>query len=270
MTKFDDLLKGLTPAEKRAVVKGLGAKPVIKKYDHHFTSKHLKFGYYSDPHVGHSKFIPKLWDRMVTVFKQEGIETVYCPGDNLEGMSNREGHIYELAHVGASAQLNYASQLFQSASGLHFFIIDGNHDQWFKMKSNIGLVAGQELQKRNSNVTFLGEWEADVVLGKGVVMKLYHANDGSAYAISYKIQKLIESLEGGEKPNIILSGHYHKQIQVFTRNVFGFECGTLMGQSQFMRGKKLAAHKGFGIIEVWMSKKGGVERLRHEFFPSYD
>lgn len=34
--------------------------------------------------------------------------------------------------------------------------------------------------------------------------------------------------------------------------------------------KKLPAHMGFGVIELWVSKRGGIERLRHEFFPFYD
>jgi hypothetical protein len=100
-------------------------------------------------------------------------------------------------------------------------------------------------------------------------MKLFHGNDGTAYADSYKLQKLIESFEGGKKPNLVLSGHYHKQIAIFRRNVFGFECGTLCGQTKFMRGKKLQAHMGFGIIELWVNPSG-VARLRHEFFPYYD
>lgn len=190
---------------------------------------------------------------------------------NLEGMSGRPGHIYELAQIGATAQLKYASELFSCApDGMHFYLIDGNHDQWFKEKNNAGLVAGEELAHRNKNVTFLGEWEADIEMGKDVLMRLYHACDGTAYADSYKLQKLIESFTGGQKPNIVLSGHYHKQVAIFRRNVFGFECGTLCGQSRFMRGKKIPAHMGFGIIEFWVASKGGIERLRHEFVPYYD
>lgn len=270
--KLTELISGLSQGERRAVQKGIsGHKPIIKKHDHTFSGNHIKFGYYSDPHVGEKHFSEKLWMRMLAYFKREGIETVYCPGDNLEGMSGRPGHIYELTHIGASAQLKYASSLFAEADKkIHFYITDGNHDQWYKEKGNGGLISGQELEARNPNVTFLGEWEAFVTLGKGVDMLLFHANDGTAYADSYKIQKLIESLEGGKKPNIILSGHYHKQVSIFRRNVFGFECGTLCGQTRFMRGKKLQAHKGFGIIEIWVSPKGGIERLRHEFIPDFD
>jgi hypothetical protein len=260
----------LTQTELRLIRQSLrGNRPQGKLHDHAFYGKHVKFGYYSDPHCGEKHFIEPLWHSMVKTFKREGIKHVYCPGDNLEGMSGRPGHIYELAHIGASAQLNYATALFHEAPDIQFHVTDGNHDQWFKEKGNIGLVTGVELQKRNPNVEFLGEWEALVSLAPNVKMMLFHANDGTAYADSYKIQKLIESLEGGKKPQIILSGHYHKQVAIFRRNVFAFECGTLCGQTRFMRGKKLQAHKGFGIIDIQVGKRG-VERLNHEFFPYYD
>ena len=263
-------LPELTPHEKRLIKQSLRVLPPKNVFCHKFYGKHIKFGYYSDPHMGEKHFHEDLWRVMLTVFKREGIEHVYCAGDNLEGMSGRPGHIYELAHIGATAQMNYASEMFSLAPpSMVFHVIDGNHDLWYKEKSNMGLTAGVELARRNKNVRFLGEWEADVQLHEHVTMKLFHGNDGTAYADSYKMQKLIESFEGGKKPNIILSGHYHKQIALFRRNVFGFECGTLCGQTRFMRGKKIQAHKGFGIIELWAGIRG-VERLRHEFFPYYD
>lgn len=137
------------------------------------------------------------------------------------------------------------------------------------MKADIGLDIGSLIEASCPNFTCLGEWEADVEIMPGITMKLIHGNDGSAYATSYKLQKLIESFTGGEKPNIVLSGHYHKALYAFIRNVHGFECGTLCGQTRWMRGKKIQAHMGFGIIEVWKNGNG-VQRLRHEFFPYYE
>lgn len=259
----------LTEREKALIRKSMQALPPQRVRKHHFRGRHIRFGYYGDPHMGEKHFHEDLWRSMIQVFRREGIRHVYGVGDNLEGMSGRPGHIYELSHIGASAQLDYAEQMFNLASDLKFHVIDGNHDLWFKEKGNAGLVAGAELGKRCKNVEFLGEMEADVQLAPNVTMKLFHGNDGTAYADSYKMQKLIESFEGGKKPAIILSGHYHKQIAIFRRNVFGFECGTLCGQTRFMRGKKIQAHKGFGIIELWVDSNG-VARLRHEFFPYYN
>lgn len=267
MTKQQEL--ELTEREKKLVQRSLRDRPPKNVFDHTFYGKYAKFGYYSDPHMGEKHFHEALWRAMVAFFKKEGVTNVYGAGDNLEGMSGRPGHIYELSHIGAAAQLAYAESMFKLAPDLMFHIIDGNHDLWFKDKNNAGLVPGEELARRCPNVQFLGEWEADIQFSPTCTMKLFHGNDGTAYADSYKIQKLIESFEGGKKPNIIISGHYHKQVAIFRRNIFGFEAGTLCGQTRFMRGKKLQAHKGFGIIEVWMGKHG-IERLRHEFIPFYD
>lgn len=79
----------------------------------------------------------------------------------------------------------------------------------------------------------------------------------------------MESFTGGEKPNLVMSGHYHKAMYAFMRNVHAFECGTLCGQTRWMRGKKIQAHLGFGLIELWLGKKG-IVRLRHEFIPHYE
>ena len=79
---------------------------------------------------------------------------------------------------------------------------------------------------------------------------LFHANDGTAYANSYKGQKLIESLLEIEKPNLIFSGHYHKSLYQFARGIHQWESGTICRQTGFMRGKKIPAHVGFWMVEV--------------------
>ncbi len=268
--KLEELIEKLTPAERKLLEKSLqGSKRVIKTHNHSFSGNCVKFGYFSDPHIGAKEFDWELWERMAKYFKREKIQTIYSPGDIIEGMSNRPGQIYDLEAVGFRAQVNLAAKAIDMLSGMDVFSILGNHDLFFKDKSGVDASVGEALAQRCTNFHYLGDWEANIVLGKNVTMKIFHANDGSAYAISYKLQKLIESLEGGKKPSIILSGHYHKQLAMFTRNVFGFECGTICGQTQWMRGKKIAAHKGFGIIELWIAQQGGIERLRHEFIPSY-
>ena len=268
--QLNTLFDSLAPGEQKALINSMQVGSVSKRGSGiHFRTRSFKIGYYSDPHMGHKEFLEDLWRGMIDYFHKEGVDKVYCPGDNLEGMSGRPGHIYELTHIGFQNQVGYAEQMFNLASDITFHIIDGNHDLWFKDKNNAGAVPGVEIAKRCPNVIYHGEWEADIWLTKTIVMRLFHSGDGTAYADSYKLQKLIESFEGGFKPNIVLSGHYHKAVAIFRRNVFGFECGTLCGQTRWMRGKKIQAHKGFGIIEIWEAPEGGIQRLRHEFVPWY-
>ena len=271
MDKLDDLLKNLSDKERQVLIKQLGGtdKSAVKTYRHSFPKNHAKFGYFSDSHIGHKKFQEDSFYHMGCNAMQEGVDTIYCSGDILEGMSGREGHIYELDKIGFTAQIEYAEQLFKLFPKLDFHAITGNHDQWYANKNNGGVSVGKELEQRCKNFHFLGDNEADVMLSKNIKMKLFHANDGTAYATSYKLQKLVESFTGGDKPNIVLEGHYHKSMSAWIRNVFAVEAGTLCGQSWFMRGKKIPANMGYGIMDVWYDKSG-LKRVDHSFYPEFE
>lgn len=263
------LLEHLSVSE----IKSLVGSPKInngKTYDFPITG-HVKIGVISDTHIGHEKFDESLFRYSGEQFRKEKVQAIYHVGDILEGMSGREGNVYEMNKVGFANQIAYAEKLIkESYKGMKVFGINGNHDLWFKIKNNAGVNVAEELQRRlPGQFQYLGDMEADVRFGPNCVMKLFHANDGTAYASSYKLQKLIESLEGGSKPQIILSGHYHKALYMFNRNVHGVESGTICGQSGFMRGKKIPAHKGFYIIEFDNTKRG-ISNFGIKFFPAYD
>jgi predicted phosphodiesterase len=264
-------LSNLSDKERKILLKQLGGvdRSAILRHRHHYPTNHAKFGYISDWHVGHKAFREDVFVKAMRLFKREGIDTVYSPGDMMEGMSGRPGHVYELNHIGFTAQADYLEQLITAFPDVHIFGIDGNHDEWYQNKNDTGLVVGETIEQRCSNYHNLGQMEAVVELSPSVDLLLYHGRDGTAYATSYKMQKLMESFTGGQKPNVILSGHYHKHLTMWNRNIFGVEAGTLCGQTPFMRGKKIPAHVGFGIIDVWYNSKG-ASRVDHTFFPEFD
>ena len=109
-------------------------------------------------------------------------------------------------------------------------------------------------------------------LGKVVIMKMFQPGDGSAYAVSYKLQKMVESLEGGKKPEILVEGHYHKAMYMFLRNVHALEAGTLCGQTEWMRGKKIQVHKGYWVLDfdIAAGKRGGIKNFSPTFVSFYD
>lgn len=234
-----------------------------------YQGDYRRIGIVSDSHIGHKEFDEDLVKHIADTFKENDVKTIYHCGDILEGMSGRPGHVYELSEIGFENQLKRAEQVIGDILG-NFEVkgINGNHDEWYMKKGDMGINPSYELSKRISNYTHLGDNEADVMLRKNVRMKLFHPNDGTAYATSYKLQKLVESFSGGEKPEIVIEGHYHKALYMFSRNIHSIEAGTLCGQTGWMRGKKIPAHKGAWMIDIDMGR-GGIGIFSPTYIPGY-
>lgn len=158
------LKRGFRPSKPKAVT---------------ISGKSFAFGYLSDPHIGHKQFQPKLFDYMIKYFKREKPDFILNPGDHLEGMSGRPGHIYEMTHIGFHQQFEYAKGLYSQLDAFTHYGIDGNHDQWYFKKNDGGVVVGEEFQKSLKNYHHLGQDEGDLVVG-GIKIKLYHGGDGTA------------------------------------------------------------------------------------------
>lgn len=127
--------------------------------------------------------------------------------------------------------------------------------------------AVKDVANRLTNVHFLGHDEGDLILN-GTRWRLWHGEDGSNYATSYRLQKIVESFTGGEKPNVLLTGHTHKQGYFFDRNIHVVSGGALCRQSAWMRSKKLANHAGFHIIRATISE-GEIKRFSPTWYPFY-
>jgi UDP-2,3-diacylglucosamine pyrophosphatase LpxH len=261
---------GLTAKELEILLKTPEPGRPSRIYNHSTSRREIAFGIVADSHIGQEKFDEALFESAGKVFRKNKIKRVYHAGDILEGMSGREGQVYELSHIGFQNQIEEAERLMKKYwHGFEVFGINGNHDLWYKKKNNGGMDVGKELQLRVPNYTHLGDEEADIQLAPKVLMKLFHPSDGTAYAVSYKMQKAMEAFEGGHKPQILVEGHYHKALYMFNRNIHGIEGGTLCGQTSWMRGKKIPAHKGFWIVRLQLGKEG-ISKFNPTFYPAYD
>ncbi len=271
----DELRKRkLTSKELATVLKGLKGVNAHKytplKID--FPDNHVRFGAFSDAHLGHMCYRPDVLRKMLADGKRYGIEFWVNSGDTIEGMSGREGHIYELDYLGASAQLDFFTKEFKHFRNTVYSIeAQNSHGGWFKSKGNMGLDIGEELEKRSKHYKFIGYDEQDLILDNGLKIRLRHPGGGTAYAISYKLQKYVESITGGCKPNLLFHGHFHKSLYLFYRNIHCFESGCLAEQTPFMKKIGTPAMLGYWLIDVNMhrSKSKGVERITSTFVPFY-
>lgn len=228
-----------------------------------FDGDTIKFGVITDTHIG-SKFFREDWfegaaDRM----HAEDVDFICHVGDVTEGMSNRPGHMYELTHLGYTEQKQAAIEQLQKLPEVPLYVIDGNHDRWF-IKSTGAKIVPDICDAIGA--TFLGHDTGEIMVN-GVKIQLWHGEDGSSYAHSYRLQKVIEALPGGGKPNVLLAGHVHKMGYFFERNIHAISGGCLQAQTPWMRGKRLAAHTGFWIIE--MDINNGIVRFSPDFYPYY-
>lgn len=231
----------------------------------------VRIGFVTDTHLGSLFDDLEALNTAYKIFEQEGITTVLHAGDICDGEKMFRGHEYEIKIHGADNQVSYTVENYPAIPGITTQFITGNHDLSFY--KHAGIDIGSQIAARRNDMVYLGQDEADVTFlsGRGSCkVRLNHPGGGSAYATSYKIQKYIESLTGGEKPNIVLTGHYHKSEMLPSyRNICAVQGGTLQYQTRFMRSKNLAAHKGFWIIEFNIDSDNMISRFRGEFYALY-
>lgn len=268
---IDPLLQQLrnrySEKELEAIAKGEGLD--LRKVDYpeiRLTGRHHRFVVISDTHIG-SVYSPEEWHDVVAQFVAENdIEGVFHCGDLVDGLKiGRAGtQIYELSEIGYEAQKQKAVALL-SRYTVPVYIISGNHDAYFKEFAGADIV--QAVAEQVPNVTYIGKDAADIDID-GATVRLFHGGDGSSYATSYRLQKLVEAITSGHKPDILLAGHVHKFCYILERGIHAISVPCMQMQTAFMRGKKLAAHTGFLLLEFDV-QEGRVRNLSLTNYPFY-
>jgi hypothetical protein len=222
-------------------------------------------------------------------YKREGIDTVYHTGNMIDGYHPKLNGFELLIEAGSSmeSQVSYISRIYPKVKGITTYFITGEcHEGWWAKRE--GINVGRFMRDRfrhpedgsegREDLVYIGHLEADVELrspklGKGKrgpIVRVSHPGGGSSYAISYKTQKMAEAMQGGEKPQIQLVGHYHKYDVNYAREIHNVQTGCICDQTIFMRKNNLAAHVGYLIIEVLVNPDGTIQRFRSEFVPFFD
>ena len=235
----------------------------------------IKFGLIADTHIGSLYQRTDALRAFYTHCEREGVEDVLHAGDVLAGFNVYRGQIFELHPNGRSwpEQRDMFSDLVPRVKGITTHFITGNHDASFKKL--VGLVAGPDLERARPDWHFVGQDVGTVMLkakgGPSFRVMLYHPGGGSAYALSYRMQRMIESLSGGTKPDMVAQGHLHKaQAIPAYRNIYGIDCGCFEDQTPFMASRASAAHVGGWIITVVLGdRKNLTSRIKAEWIGFY-
>jgi predicted phosphodiesterase len=237
-------------------------------------SNTIRFGVIGDTHFGSLYEAKDELQAFYELLKDEGIKTVLCAGDVIDGHRVYPGHEYEIHRLGWKAQSEWFRDTAPLIKGIDTYFITGNHDESFKRAA--GINVGELLQDIRSDWHFLGEGKGGRIVlsadnGVSADIMMMHPRGNPPYALSYRLQKIIESLEGGNKPQLLITGHYHKsEILPTYRNVCGLQSGCFQWQTPFLAELGSPAHVGGWIIEVTPQTKTNGNIFKMQFVAFYN
>lgn len=214
------------------------------------------FGFTSDNHLGSKYSRLDVLDKLFARFEEVGVDRVFNAGNWIDGEASFNRH--DLVVHGMDAQCRHLADRWPKRGITTYAVAGDDHEGWYAQKEGVDIGRYAEMKFRDagrSDWVDLGFMEADINLvhaktGVSTRMRVAHPGGGSAYAISYAPQKYIESLDGGEKPAVVLLGHWHKMSFDNIRNVWVIQTGCTQDQTPFGRKKKLDFQVGGGLCRL--------------------
>lgn len=233
-----------------------------------------EFGVIADNHLGSKYERLDVLNEAFDVFAKKGIRTVYQLGNMIEGERHSKTDIHTFTMQG---QVDYFVKMWPRRPDITTeFITGDDHEGWYVQDEGINIGKFMEMTARaagRDDLVYIGHMERDIKLqGRhgSAVMRLIHAGGGTSYAMSYTPQKIVESYQGGEKPNVLLIGHYHKLGFFFPREVYTILAGCTKDQDTFMRKNRLAAHVGYWTIRITLNKKGVITSFTPTMYAKFN
>lgn len=222
----------------------------------------LRVGLVGDTHLGSKAQQLTYLREVYRRFEDAGVQVIYHLGDVLDGVDVFRGqHAEQFLHT-YDEQVDYAVDEYPRAS-VPTRLIGGNHDL-------AGLRRGdsdplRRLCQERPDLEYLGPYSAWPMLDR-LLMYLLHPQGGGAYAISYKLQKIVESFEGGRKPHILVVGHWHQMAYIHTRNVHALYPGCFQAQTEFQRRRALQPQVGAVMLEIRVAEDGAWHEVTPTFY----
>ena len=225
----------------------------------------IRFGAIGDTHLGSKYERLDVLNALYDWFAKQGVTRVYHSGNLVDGRGKVNRFDLLPGCDSMEGQLAYAAKHYPQRKGIEtHFIAGDDHEGWWVQ--DVGVNIGEKIQQAaedagRKDLKYLSYMEADLRFpapqGETWV-KVVHPGGGSAYATSYTAQKIVESFQGGEKPAVLLIGHYHKMEYGRPREVLCLQTGCTQDQTPFMRKKRLEAHLGGWIVELEQAPNGHV------------
>ena len=235
------------------------------------------FAVASDLHIGSKHFLQRQLEDFVDIAYAAGVRNCLIPGDLLDG--NMKFLIWDQSHQGLQRQADHAVEVLPQRPGWRWDFIIGNHEESFELMS--GIDCGQALvnifkSAGRNDLHYHGPRSAYVRLvspgaPRGLLIEMQHPKGAPSYAVSYKLQRHIDSYNPGQKGDVVLQGHFHQSGYFTRRGVHALLAGTFQsGRSAFQKSLDGAPSTGGWIVKYALTPEGTVRRFMPEFIAYYD
>jgi hypothetical protein len=225
----------------------------------------------SDLHYGSKYCLREAIADFIGKMHARGVRHVLCPGDLLEGMYR---HAFgELSHSGLEDQTADAIEHLPQHPGLHYHYITGNHEETFARASGVNVgryIEGAFRQAGRGDLHHYGDRGAFLSL-YGAVVHLWHPTGSTAYAKSYKLQRMASGYPVELKPHLLLAGHWHTFCHVEERGVQAIACPTFQhGLGPFGRSLGTTPAIGGLLLQWRMTEAGTMREFSLRRYPYYE
>ena len=235
----------------------------------------ITFGIVSDTHFGSKSCQITALNEFAEIMRKRGVKHIFVPGDLVAGHNVYPGQIHDVYAISGEEQQETC--LLNLPTGFDWYVLGGNHDYSFMSKGG-GFNIISSIAKKRSDIHYVGFDEANIPILKDVEVKLFHPSGGVPYSISYRLQKSLEQITMSElqslvrgvkdKPTVrfVLAGHLHIQMQAMFGSIWGAQCGTFEGQTNYLKRKGLIPSIGGWIVNASLGHNGLLKNFESKFY----
>ena len=226
---------------------------------------HIKQVWISDTHLCNESQQLHMINKIFLDAYSKGFRDFLHFGDLSDGdYKDRPSHRYELFRLGAQRQANYIADVWPRLPGVRTILISGNHDGTHM--ANGGVDVCQMVADKRPDILYIGSEQAYYHPEACPLLteEMFHSGGGNSTSLSYKLQKYIEKMEPGIKPNLLGEGHFHQSEFLSFRNVIAFLVPCMCAKSPFAVRQALENTMGAYYIDAYVNKQGEVEMCQFE------
>lgn len=140
-------------------------------------------------------------------------------------------------------------------------LYDKLHDDWWYKSTGSEIL--KSIANRRDDIIYLGSGYADIKIGN-LPIRLFHGKSGQSYALSYRIQKYLDSIPINERPAILQTGHIHQSFYMKQDNTHCFQTSCLQDMTPFAKNMGFKNDKACWWLDIGFDKRGKIMEINQE------